>query len=272
MKLSVVLVNHNNCALLEQSLNSLLTATKDLESEVFVVDNASTDRSREMLESTFPAVGIIANDADLGISKANNQAIRLCTGEYVLLVRPDTFCNNGSLEKMMAFMDSHCDTGGIGVRMLTHQGRFLPESMHGLTKQWTYFLKLIGFAKNLPKTRLYDRNRKEWVEEFAIAEVDLLNGSCMMLRKSVLNETGLFDERFFMFGYDIDLSYRIRLAGFKNYYFPKTYIINLNCLNLPQFTWSYIKYFYGAMFIFAYKYLKMPEFKLEGLPQLASSH
>jgi GT2 family glycosyltransferase len=272
MKLSVVLVNHNNCALLEQSLNSLLSAVKDIESELFVVDNASTDRSREMLENTFPTVEVIANDTDLGLAKANNQALRLCTGEYVLLVRPDTFCNSGSLEKMMAFMDSHGDTGGMGVRMLTHQGRFLPESMHGLTKQWTYFLKLIGFAKNLPKTRLYDRNRKEWVEEFAIAEVDLLNGSCMMLRKSVLNETGLFDERFFMFGYDIDLSYRIRLAGFKNYYFPKTYIINLNCLNLPQFTWSYIKNFYGAMFIFAFKYLRMPEFKLEGMPQLVSSH
>jgi GT2 family glycosyltransferase len=170
---------------------------------------------------------------------------------------------------MCAFMDEHADAGGLTVRMLSPQGRFLPESIHGLTLTWAAFLKFIGFAKYLSKTRLYDRNRKDWVEEFRITEIDIVNGACMLLRRTALEETGLFDERFVMFGYDIDLSYRIRLAGFKNYYFPKTYFIKPETQPLPKFSWSYIKYFYGAMLIFAFKYLlRLPEIKVAGMPQL----
>jgi GT2 family glycosyltransferase len=273
MKLSVVVVNQNNCLLLKQALNSIINACKGIDYEVFIVDNASTDRSLEMLENNFPQAKIIPNTTDPGIAKANNQALRLATGEYILLVNADTICAKDSFEKMCAFMDEHTDTGGLSVRMLSPQGRFLPESIHGLTTTWAAFLKFIGFAKHLSKTRLYDRHRKDWVEEFQIAEVDVINGACMLLRRSVLNETGLFDERFFMFGHDIDLSYRIRLAGFKNYYFPKTYIINAESQSLAKFSWTYIKYFYGAMFIFALKYLiKMPEIKVAGIPQLIASN
>jgi GT2 family glycosyltransferase len=273
MKLSVVVVNQNSCLLLKQALNSIVNACKGIDYELFIVDNASTDHSLEMLENNFPQVQVIANNADPGIAKANNQALKLTTGEYVLLVNADTICAKDSFEKMIAFMDEHTDTGGLSVRMLSPQGRFLPESIHGLTTAWAAFLKFIGFAKHLSKTRLYDRHRKDWVEEFQIAEIDIVNGACMLLRRSVLNETGLFDERFFMFGHDIDLSYRIRLAGFKNYYFPKTYIINAESQSLAKFSWIYIKYFYGAMLIFALKYLiKMPEIKVAGIPQLITSN
>lgn len=270
MKLSVVVVSQNTCTLLKQALNSLIEACKGIDYEVIVVDNASADKTINMISDEFPEVNVIANDVDLGISKASNQGMRLSTGEYILLVNADTISGKDSLEKMTGFMDDHMDAGGIGVRMLSPQGRFLPESIHGLTKIWAAFFKFIGFAKYLSKTRLYNRNRKDWVEEFQIAEVDILNGACMLLRRSALNETGLFDERFFMFGHAIDLSYRIRLAGFKNYYFPKTYIINFESRYLAKFSWSYIKYFYGAMFIFAVKYL-LPEFKLAGKPQLVPS-
>jgi GT2 family glycosyltransferase len=273
MKLSIVVVNQNNCLLLKQALNSIINACKGIDYELFIIDNASTDRTLEMLENNFPQAQIIANNTDQGIAKANNQALTLTTGEYVLLVNSDTICSKDSFEKMCAFMDEHTDTGGLGVRMLSPQGRFLPESIHGLTLPWAAFLKFIGFAKHLSKTRLYDRHRKDWVEEFQIAEVDIINGACMLLRRSVLNETGLFDERFFMFGHDIDLSYRIRLAGFKNYYFPKTYIINSESQSLAKFSWTYIKYFYGAMLIFALKYLiKLPEIKVAGVPQLIASN
>jgi len=271
MKLSLIVVNHNNCLLLKQTLNSLINASTNIDYELFIVDNASTDGSLAMLKNDFSEFHVISNETDLGIAKAKNQALQQCNGEYVLLVNPDTICINGSLDKMIAFMDAHTDTGGMDIRMITPQGRFLPESKHGLTKPWITFFKFIGFAKHLSKTRLYNRNRKDWVEEFQIAEVDLLNGACMMLRRSVLDETGLFDERFFMYGHDIDLSYRIRLAGYKNFYFPKTYIINFESQPVAKFSWNYIKYFYGAMFIFAFKYLlKMPEVKL-GIPQLFHS-
>jgi len=271
MKLSIIVVNHNNGFLLKQTLSSLVDAAKNIDYELIVVDNCSKDGSLEMLQNAFPGISVVCNETDLGIAKANNQALKMSNGEYVLLVNADTICISGSLEKMLSFMDVHTDTGGMGIRMITPDGHFLPESKHGLTKPWITFFKLIGFAKHLSKTRLYNRNIKDWIEEFQIAEVDLLNGACMLLRKSVLNVTGLFDERFFMYGHDIDLSYRIRLAGYKNYYFPKAYIINFDSQHMAKFSWNYIKYFYGAMFIFAFKYLlNMPEIKL-GIPQLFPS-
>jgi GT2 family glycosyltransferase len=268
MKLSLIVVNHNACRLLKQALNSLINACKSIDYELFIVDNASTDKSLEMLENYFPEARVIANDTDRGIAKASNQALELSTGEYVLLVNSDTISGKESIEKMIDFMDHHSDTGGLSVRMLSPQGRFMPESIHGLTESWASFFKLIGFAKHLSKTRLYNRNRKDWVEEFQIAEIDILNEACMLLRRSVLNETGMFDERFFLHGHNIDLSYRIRLAGYKNFYFPKTYIITSENQN-AKFSWSNLRYFYGAMFIFAHKYIfNMPELKVAGVPQL----
>ncbi len=272
MKLSVIIVNHNARALLKQCLNSVVDACKSIDYELFIVDNASVDRSVQMVESDFPEAKVIANKVNNGIAKANNQALQLTTGEYILLVNADTISGKDSLEKMCAFMDQHIDAGGLSVRMLTPQGRFLPQSIHGLTKPWIAFFKFIGFARNFSKTRLYDRNRKDWVEEFQIAEIDILNSDCMLLRRSALAETGSFDERFVLYGHNIDLSYRIRLAGFKNYYFPKTYIINYDSQNMAKFSWPYIKYFYGAMLIFATKYLfKLPEIKVEGTTQLFPS-
>ncbi len=272
MKLSLIVVNYNACAYLKLALTSLISACNNIDYELIIVENASAIKSLEMISTDFPAAHVIINDADTGISTANNEAIKTATGEYVLLVNPDTITSKDSLQKMVSFMDDHADAGGLSVRMVSPQGRFLSESIHGLNKTWAAFFKLIGFAKHLPKTRLYNRNRKDWVEEFQVAEIDILNSACMLLRQSVLNGVGLFDERFFMFGHNIDLSYRIRLAGFKNYYFPKTYIINFETLQLPKFSWKYIKYFYGAMLIFAYKYL-LPEVKIEATaPEPFSAH
>ncbi len=272
MKLSVIIVNQNAAKLLKQAINSLVIACKSIDYELIVVDNASADNSVEMLSNEFPQAKVIVNDTYQGISRASNQALKLTTGEYILVVNPDTISGKDSLEKMIGFMDDHNDAGGLAVRMLSPKGRFLPESIHGLTTTWAAFLKLIGFAKHLSKTRLYDRNRKDWVEEFQIAEIDILNSACMLLRRAVLNETGLFDERFVMFGYNVDLSYRIRLAGYKNFYFPKTYFIDYENQPFEKLSWGYIKYFYGAMMAFAVKYLfKMPEIKVAGMPALAGS-
>ena len=272
MKLSVIIVSRNTCSLLKQAVDSLINACKNIDYEVVIVDNASTDKSLEMIAANYPDVKVIANETDNGIAGANNQALSACTGEYILLVSADTISGKDSLEKMIDFMDSHTETSGLSVRMLSPQGRFLEESIHGLKSSWASFFKLIGFAKNLSKTRLYDRNRKDWVEEFQIAEIDILNSTCMMLRRSVFNEIGAFDDRFFMYGHNIDFSYRMRLAGFKNCYFPKTYFINFEAQQVEKFSWNYIKYFYGAMIIFAAKYLlRVPEIKVTGMPQLFPS-
>jgi GT2 family glycosyltransferase len=153
--------------------------------------------------------------------------------------------------------------------MITPEGTFLKESKHGFTKPWAIFFKLLGLAKYFSKSRLTDVRRKDWVEEFQTSETDVLNGAFMLYRKEALTHAGSLDERFHVYGYDIDLSYRVRLTGFKNYYFPKTYIINFNTRGKAKFSYVYIREFYGAMIIFATKYLfKVPEIKVEGIPQL----
>ncbi|ASU34977.1 hypothetical protein MuYL_3092 [Mucilaginibacter xinganensis] len=272
MKLSVIIVNNNTRILLKQAIASIINTCKNIDYEMIIVDNNSTDHSLDMLANNFPQLQVIANESNVGIAKANNQALALCTGEYILMVSADTITVSDAVEKMITFMDEHPDAGGMGIRMLSPQGRFLPESIHGLNSTWGTFLKLIGFAKNLSKTRLYDRHRKDWVEEFKVTETDILNRACMMLRRSALSEIGTFDERFFMFGADIDLSYRLRLAGFKNYYFPKTYIINFESSQLEKFSWDYVRYYYGAMLLFALKYLvRVPEINVKGIPQLFPS-
>jgi GT2 family glycosyltransferase len=267
MKLSVIIVNHNQCDLLKLSLNSLIKAGNNVDYELIIVDNGSTDNSLEILDAEYPQARLIANTANEGIAKARNQGIEASRGAYVLLVNADTICGKETLDKALEFMELHNDASGLSVRMLGTQGSFLQESNRGLTKPWILFLKLIGFAKNFQKTRLSDRNHKVWVEEFQTSEIDILNNAFMLIRKSVLNEVGLFDERFVEYGHNIDYSYRMRLAGFKNYYFPKTYIINIKSDATPKFSWQYIKNFYGAMLIFAAKYLfRLPEIKIiEGI-------
>jgi len=269
MKLSVIVINRDLCAMLRYTLSALIDAGKNIDYEVFIFDNASTDGSVKMVENEFSQFHIIASQKNIGYAKAYNEVINLTTGQYILLVNPDIICSKKTLEHAMEFMDMHADSGGLGVRMITPQGRFLPESNRGLTPAWITFFKLTGLAKFFPKSRIGDRNRKDWVEEFQTSEVDFLNGAFMLLRRSVLNETGLFDENFFMYGHDTDLSYRIRLAGYKNYYFPKTFIINTLGGITPVFNWQFVKNFYGAMIIFAVKYLfKMPEIKLQGISKM----
>lgn len=272
MKLSVVIINYNTCDMLRLALNSVVRAAQDINSEIFVVDNGSADRSLTMLKDEFPDVNVIANTRNNGIAKAYNQAMGHVTGEYVLMVSADTITGKKTIEKALEFMDMHTDAGGLGVRMITPEGRFLKESKHGFTRPWAIFFKLTGMAKYFSKSRLTDMQRKDWVEEFQTSETDVLNGAFMLFRKEALNRTGALDERFHVYGYDIDLSYRIRLAGFKNYYFPKTYIINFNTKGRAKFSFTYIREFYGAMIIFATKYLfKVPEIKMEGIPQLYPS-
>jgi GT2 family glycosyltransferase len=271
MKISIVIVNNSLCSLLKQCLITLIRACRDIDYEVIVIDDASTDRSVYMLQNEFPDIKLIQNANSVGIAKARNQGIEQATGEYVLLVSADTICSKKTLENVVEFMDKHTDAGGVGVRMLNSRGNFLTESRIGFNKAWAIVLKLTGLAKYFPKSRLYKADAGAWVEEeeFDITEVDVINGAFMLLRRSVLNEVGLLDERFTTFGHDVDLSFRIRLAGYKNYYYPKTFILNFGMQLKPKFSWDYIKHFYGAMIIFAAKYLfHMPEIKLPGIPRI----
>lgn len=269
MELSVVVVNYNVCRLLKQAVASLAEAAKDIDHEIIVVDNASTDGSVAMLRNDFPQVTVIVNDTNECFAKASNQGIRAAKGEFVLLVNPDTVCGEDTLQKTLNFITAHTDAGAVGVRMINGYGQFLEESKRGITSQWATFLKLTGLAKRFTKSRLSKRYDAGWIEEFETAEVDVVNGAFMLLRRSVLNTTGLLDEHFKVYGADIDLSYRIKQAGYKNYYYPKTYIIHFKHQSIRKFSWSYLKNYYGAMFIFAAKYLfKMPSIRLKPVQRL----
>ncbi|MGN6181438.1 MAG: glycosyltransferase family 2 protein [Mucilaginibacter sp.] len=269
MKLSVIVINHNLCAMLRQTLSALVSAAKGIDYEVLIVDNNSADGSVDMVQNEYPGFHVIASQKYQSYTKLCNEALGLASGQYILLVNPEVLSSAKTLERVIEFMDEHADTGALGVRMVTPQGEFLHESNRGLTQPWINFFKLTGMARFFPKSRLSDRNRKDWVEEFQTAEVDFINGGFMFMRRSVLTEVGLLDERFAEYGYDIDLSYRIRLAGYKNYYYPKTYVIDSSAHNTLKFNWQFIKYFYGAMIIFAAKYLfRMPELKLAGIPKM----
>ena len=254
MKLSVVIVNYNVKHFLEQCLNSVAAAAKHCETEVFVVDNNSVDGSCNMLREKFPWVKLIENKKNYGFSYANNQAIRQSNGEYVLLLNPDTVIEEDTLKSVCDFMDAHPDAGGLGVKMIDGKGRFLPESKRGLPTPKVAFYKIFGLSKLFPKSKKFGKYHLTNLDKDEIHKVDVLSGAFMLLRAETLKKVGLLDETFFMYGEDIDLSYRITLGGYNNYYFPKTTIIHYKGESTKKGSVNYVVVFYNAMKIFARKH------------------
>jgi GT2 family glycosyltransferase len=272
MKLSIIIVNQNLCRPLRQALAVLKQAVQYLDADITVVDNASEDQSVNMLTTDFAQVSIMLNEKPLSFSKAVNSAIKTVTGDYILIMHPSMITGEDTIDKILAFMEAHPDAGGLSVRMLNADGHFIPESKKGMPAAWIRFFRLTGLSRLFSKSQLFSHHYEAgWVEEFENTETDVLNNYFMLLRKPVLNEIGLFDERFVAYGQDIDLSYRIRLAGFKNYYFAKTFVIQQWVTQPNKLSLNYIRNFYGAMLIFAAKYLfKMPELRLKAMPRWSS--
>lgn len=256
MKLSVVIVNYNVKYFLEQALLSVRQAIVNIDAEVFVVDNNSVDDSVEMVREKFPEVILIANKDNPGFSIANNQAIRQSKGEYVLLLNPDTVVEEDTFEKCIMFMDAHPQAGGLGVKMIDGSGRFLPESKRGFPSPKVAFFKTFGLARIFPKSKTFNYYHLGHLSKDENHEVDVLAGAFMWLRKSVLDEIGLLDEAFFMYGEDIDLSYRIVKAGYKNFYLAETTIIHYKGESTKKGSLNYVRTFYNAMIIFARKHFQ----------------
>ncbi len=254
MKLSVIIVNYNVEHFLEQCLNSVFASRHDFAVEVIVVDNNSVDGSVEMLQEKFPQVKLIANKDNRGFSKANNQGIRIARGEYILLLNPDTVVEPDTFSKVVAFMDEHPEAGGLGVKMLDGKGNFLPESKRGLPTPAAAFYKMFGLSKIFPRSKRFAAYHQGHLSKDEVHEIEVLSGAFMLMRKSVLDKVGLLDEDFFMYGEDIDLSYRIIKGGYKNYYFPETRIIHYKGESTKKNTVNYVYVFYNAMVIFARKH------------------
>lgn len=254
MKLSVVIVNYNVEHFLEQCLNSVEKAISGIDAEVWVVDNNSVDGSLVMLSQKFPWVHCIANTQNVGFSRANNQAIRVAKGEYVLLLNPDTIVEVDTFSKTISYMDSHADIGGLGVKMVDGKGNFLPESKRGLPTPEVAFYKIFGLSKFFKKSKRFGKYHLTYLDKDQTNEVDVLSGAFMLMRAETLVKVGLLDEDYFMYGEDIDLSYRITKGGYKNIYFADTTIIHYKGESTKKGSLNYVFVFYNAMRIFARKH------------------
>lgn len=252
--LSVIIVNYNVRFFLEQALLSVRKAIRNIEAEIIVVDNCSVDGSVEMLKEKFTDVILIENKENVGFAKANNQAIRIAKGEFVLLLNPDTVVEEDTFTKCVGFMKEHPEAGGLGVKMLDGKGNFLPESKRGFPTPFVAFCKAFGLSRLLPKSKTFNRYHLGFLAENETNEIEVLAGAFMFLRKAALDKAGLLDESFFMYGEDIDLSYRIVKAGYRNYYFPETRIIHYKGESTRKGSMNYVRMFYQAMIIFAQKH------------------
>lgn len=254
VKLSVIIVNYNVRYFLEHCLNAVRKACKNIEAEIFVVDNASTDGSREFLEGRFSNVTFIWNETNLGFSKANNLALALTKGDYVLFLNPDTIVAEDSFEKCIDYFATHADCGAMGVHMIDGAGNFLKESKRSFPEPMTSFYKMTGLCNLFPASKTFAKYYAGHLPENKTASVEVLSGAYMMISRKILNRTGGFDEQYFMYGEDIDLSYRIKKTGFKNIYFADTTIIHFKGESTQKNTAEYTSHFYGAMKLFVKKH------------------
>ncbi|MBP5380172.1 MAG: glycosyltransferase family 2 protein [Bacteroidaceae bacterium] len=253
MDLSVVIVSYNVRFYLEQCLRSVFASRGDLQLEVFVVDNNSVDGTVEHLQPLFPDVHFIANSENLGFSRANNQAIRMAQGRYVLLLNPDTLIAESTLTDCIAYIDSHPEVGATGVSMYNSNGVFAWESRRGLPTPWTAFCKMVGLTALFPHSRRFGRYYMRYLDRTEDNYIEVISGAFYMIRREALQQVGMLDESFFMYGEDIDYSYRLLQAGWKNAYVP-TPILHYKGESTQKSSYRYVHIFYNAMLIFFNKH------------------
>ncbi len=254
MKLSVIIVNYNVKHFLEQCLLSVQKAIAGMQAEVFVVDNASTDDSRSYIEPKFPFVHFTWNAENIGFGKACNQGLKQSTGEYILFLNPDTIVPENCFADCISFLEQQKNAGALGIRMLDGGGKFLHESKRSFPSPLISFYKLSGLTALFPRSKTFSLYHLGYLEEHQNHEIDVMAGAFMLIKKEVLDKTGGFDESFFMYGEDIDLSYRIQQAGYKNYYYGEDSIIHFKGESTKKSSVNYVRMFYMAMSRFVQKH------------------
>lgn len=250
MDLSIIIVGWNTRVLLEQCLDSVFATLPDCECETWVVDNASSDDTVAMLRSNFPAVHLIENQHNVGFAAANNQALQLCTGEFILLLNPDTIVKPRVLERLLVYMKENPRVGGVGPRLLNGDGSFQPSCypFPTLSREfWRMF--------NLDKIRPYGQyNFSRW-DQAMPREVDSIQGACLMLRMEVINQVGLFDKAFFLYSEEIDLCYRVKRAGWQLVWLPDVAMIHFGGQSSKQVaTQSFLNLYRGKVMFFRKHY------------------
>lgn len=239
---------------MEQCLLSVEKALKNLNAEIIVIDNNSQDGSVDFFKNRFSKVVFKWNKSNTGFAKANNQALEMAKGDYILFLNPDTILSEDCLEKSIGFIRSKNDKIALGIKMLDGSGKFLKESKRSFPSPGTSFYKLSGLSKLFPRSTVFSRYHLGNLNENKSHEVDVLAGAFMLIPKKILSKTGGFDEQFFMYGEDIDLSYRIQKAGYKNFYFAGSQIIHFKGESTKKGSLDYVKTFYNAMSLFVKKH------------------
>lgn len=252
-KLSVVIVSYNVRDYLQQCLLSLRCALSGLDAEVCVVDNHSDDDTVAFLRENFPEVRLIASNHNQGFARANNIAIRQTESEYVLLLNPDTFVGEQAIRESLDFMDKHPQAGGLGVRMLKADGSDALESRRGLPTPMVAFYKMVGLCARYPKHRRFGQYYMGYLPWDEAARIEVISGAYCLLRREALEKVGLLDEDFFMYGEDIDLSYRLLKGGYENWYLPVK-ILHYKGESTQKSSFRYVHVFYKAMLIFFRKH------------------
>ena len=250
---SIIIVSYKVRYYIEQCLNSVLRSVPD--AQILVVDNNSDDGSVEYFRERFPQVEVIANDYNAGFGKANNIALANAKGRYVLFLNPDTVVAERTIPGCVEYMDAHPEVGAVGVRMQYGDGRFALESRRSLPTPSVSFWHMIGLGKLFPKSRLFAKYHRTYLDKDSECPIDVVSGAYMFVRKEALDKTGGFDEAFFMYGEDIDLSYRILQAGYKNRYLPLP-IVHYKGESTTKTSYRYAQVFYDAMLIFFNKHFK----------------
>lgn len=261
MELSIIIVNYNVKHFLEQCLFAVQKAAKDREAEIIVIDNNSSDNSIAYLQPRFPGVCFLVNDENAGFARACNQGLKLAKGQYILFLNPDTIIPEDCFNKTIEFLKSKPGAGALGIKMLDGSGRFLKESKRAFPSPLTSLYKLSGLSRMFPHSRVFSKYHLGHLDENRDHEIDVLAGAFMMIKKEVLDMTGGFDEIFFMYGEDVDLSYRIQKTNcnatggnYKNYYFSGSTIIHFKGESTRRGSMNYVRMFYNAMSIFVRKH------------------
>ncbi len=255
MKVSVIIVNYNVKYFLEVCVHSVLRAAQGLETEVIVVDNNSSDGSCDFVRQRFPSVTLIQNKENVGFSRANNQAVAIARGEYILFLNPDTVMPEGFLKTTIAYMDQHPEAGALGPRLIDGKGQFAPDSKKSFPSLSVAIFKTTGLNKIFSRSAYINKYYAVHVAERETAEVDVLSGCCMLVRKEAMEKSGgPFDEDYFMYCEDVDLSYRIQKAGYKNIYYPEVDLIHYKGESTRKMTLSYVRIFNEALVTFVKKH------------------
>ena len=251
MKLSIIIVNYNVTELLRNCLSSIINFVQDLDYEVIVIDNKSPDSSWKDLKIEFPTVQFISSEVNHGFAIANNKAVKNARGEYILLLNPDTELEGFYMKEIVEFADQHKDLGCLGIRMHDATGKFLPESKRSVPDMFNSFEKLFtNFKKK--KSKSYYRND---IKEFEIAEVEVITGAFLLIKRDLYEQIGGLDEKYFMYGEDIDICFTLLRKKYKNWYYGKSSILHHKGESTVRDA-KYLERFYGAMQIFIDKYYK----------------